>query len=94
MITRLKAAVTTLIILELGTIFIFIIWNYADISSLMTVQLAVSMYVGLRHSIRHPLKPGFHSNATLATHATHATQSVALRKRKPQETQAFDWLLR
>jgi len=37
------------------------------------------------------LKPGFHSNAT------HATQSLALRslrKRKPQETQALDWLLR
>ena len=36
------------------------------------------------------LKPGFHPNAT------HATQSIALRalrKRKPQETQAFDWLL-
>ena len=37
------------------------------------------------------LKPDFHSNAM------HATQSLALRalrKRKPQETQALDWLLR
>jgi len=33
----------------------------------------------------HRLKPGFHPNAT---------QSIALRKRKPQTTQAFDWLLR
>jgi len=35
--------------------------------------------------------PGFHPNAT------HATQSIALRalrKRKPQATQAFDWLFR
>jgi len=39
----------------------------------------------------YKLKPGFHPNAT------HATQSIALRvlrKRKPQATQAFDWLLR
>jgi len=36
------------------------------------------------------LKPGFHPNST------HATQSIALRalrKRKPQTWQAFDWLL-
>ena len=37
---------------------------------------------------------------THATHATHATQALALRamralcKRKPQATQALDWLLR
>ena len=37
------------------------------------------------------LKPGFQLNAT---HATQPIALRALRKRKPQTTQAFEWLLR
>ena len=45
----------------------------------------------MAYTLQSTLKPGFHPNAT---HATHTTQSIALRALRKRKRQVFDWLLR